>query len=75
MMDDWVRMGLAHLRILKQHADKREQAFRKCDKAQRQALDSILALINVDVGSQLALCPVDGDSQQSAERAIRAASP
>ena len=67
MMDDWVRMGLAHLRILKQHADKREQAFRKCDKAQRQALDSILALINVDVGSQLALCPVDGDSQQSAE--------
>ena len=68
-MDDWVRMGLAHLRVLKQHADKREQAFRKCDKAQRQALDNILALINVDVGSQLALCPVDGDSQQSTEAA------
>ena len=69
MMDDWIRMGLSHLRVLKQHPDKREQAFRKCDKAQRQALDNILALINVDVGSQLALCNVDGDSQQSAEAA------
>ena len=69
MMDDWIRMGLSHLRVLKQHPDKKEQAFRKCDKAQRQALDHILALINVDVGSQLALCNADGDSQQSAEAA------
>ena len=32
LMDDWVRMGLAHLRVLKQNPEKKEAAYRKCDK-------------------------------------------
>eukprot|EP00435_Cladocopium_sp_Y103_P020675 s3046_g5.t1 len=42
-------MGLSHLRILKQHPEKKEAAFRKCDKRQLEALEEVLALVRVEV--------------------------
>ena len=64
-------MGLSHLRHLKQDPKKKEQAFRKCDKDQQQALEDVLALVNVEaVGqaeSQLLPFHAQGDSQGSNE--------
>ena len=62
-LDDWVRLGLQHLRILKQDSSKKEAALKKCDKVQPKILEDILGLINVEVSSQAALA--EGDSQQS----------
>ena len=76
LMDDWIRMGLAHLRVLKQHPEKKEAAVRKCDKLQREALESILCLINVEVNEvkqvpnqELSICHVPADSQKPAPEA------
>ena len=70
-LDDYVRMGLSHLRQLKQDPKKKEQAFRKCDKDQQRALEDVLALVNVEVNveaeSQLLPFHAQGDSQGSNE--------
>ena len=70
-LDDYVRMGLSHLRQLKQDPKKKEQAFRKCDKEQQQALEDVLALVNVEAipqaESQLLPFHAQGDSQGSNE--------
>ena len=74
-VDDHIRIGLSHLRQLKQDPKKKEQAFRNCDREQQRALDDILDLMNVDVVAapstslaDLQMVPynVQGDSQGSA---------
>ena len=46
-IDDYVRMGLAHLRMLKQSAEAKERAYRKADQHQQRLLDEILELVDV----------------------------
>ena len=46
MVDDTIRMGLAHLRTLKGSTEKRDAAYRKLDKSQQVALDGVLELIS-----------------------------
>ena len=67
-VDDCIRMGLSHLRILKQQPEKKEAALRKCDKRQHEALEEILALVKVEVEkqeTQLVAFQAQGDSQAS----------
>ena len=47
ILDDTLRMGLAHLRQLKQSVECKERAFRKADQDQQRVLDEILDLLNV----------------------------
>ena len=46
MVDDTIRIGLAHLRTLKGSTEKRDAAYRKLDKSQQVALDGVLELIS-----------------------------
>ena len=47
ILDDTLRMGLAHLRQLKQSSDCKERAFRRADQDQKRVLDEILDILNV----------------------------
>ena len=63
-VDDALRMGLSHLRLLKQVPEAKERAYRKADQGQQQLLDSLLEIMNVQ-GDATALVPAaaDYDSQ------------
>ena len=58
ILDDTIRMGLSHLRQLKQFPDAKERAFRKADSQQQELLEEVLDLITVkpEVETQLAIC-------------------
>ena len=73
-VDDYVRMGLAHIRMLKQSAETKERAYRRADQHQQRLLDEILELVDVKVvvepgptathtGSQIVVATADYDSQ------------
>ena len=73
-IDDYVRMGLAHIRMLKQSAEAKERAYRRADQHQQRLLDEILELVDVKVvvepgptathtGSQIVVATADYDSQ------------
>ena len=47
-----VRMGLSHLRALKQQPEKKEQAFRRADKEKQKTLSHVIDLIRFDVEHQ-----------------------
>lgn len=64
-IDDFVRMGLAHFRILRQNSEKKEQAFRKCDQNQQQALEAVLALINIDPAAETQLALIQPQPAQA----------
>lgn len=56
--DEWIRIGLSHLRFLKQSDINRSRCFRKCDPDEIATLETVLGLIT----------EIDGetdDSQQS----------
>lgn len=65
IIDDIVRMGLSHFRILRQHSEKKEQAFRKCDQNQQQALEAVLALINIDAAAETQLALIQPQPAQA----------
>ena len=52
LIDDFIRMGLSHLRALKQQPEKKEQAFRRADKEQQKTLSHVIDLIRFDVEHQ-----------------------
>ena len=52
LIDDFIRMGLSHLRSLKQQPEKKEQAFRRADKEQQKTLSHVIDLIRFDVEHQ-----------------------
>ena len=58
ILDDTIRMGLSHLRQLKQFPDAKERAFRKADSQQQELLEEVLDLITIkpEVETQLAIC-------------------
>ncbi|CAL1173323.1 unnamed protein product [Cladocopium goreaui] len=62
---DIVRMGLSHFRILRQNSEKKEQAFRKCDQNQQQALEAVLALINIDAAAETQLALIQPQPAQA----------
>ena len=47
LVDDAIRMGLSHLRQVKQCPARREVAYRKCDTSQQETLDKLLTYIQL----------------------------
>ena len=61
-VDDAIRMGLSHLRQVKQCPNRREQVYRKCDPEQLQVMDKLLSYIQLGKDEVEA---VQDDSQAS----------
>lgn len=61
-VDDAIRMGLSHLRQVKQCPSRRDQVYRKCDTSQQQIMDKLLSQIQLGKDE---LEAVQDDSQNS----------
>ena len=62
LVDDAIRMGLSHLRQVKQCPARREVAYRKCDTSQQETLDKLLTYIQLGKDD---MSEVQDDSQNS----------
>ena len=62
LVDDAIRMGLSHLRQVKQCPARREVAYRKCDTSQQETLDKLLTYIQLGKDD---ISPMQDDSQNS----------
>ena len=75
-VDEWVRVGLSHLRNLKQNAQARARAMRKLDTNQignlQGVLDMIQGLEKEDAPEQCALVPVQRSGSKDSELAEEA---
>ena len=60
--DDWIRLGLSHLRSMKQSDVAKQRCLRKCDPDESSKIEDILAKLDLDTGMDTQQDP-PGDSQ------------
>lgn len=70
-IDDAIRMGLSHLRQLKQFPEKLSAAMRRCSTEQQQDFTKILDLVDVGRGSCTDLVPLEAETGSSAASPAR----
>ena len=62
-LDDVLRMGLAHLRQLRQSAEKKQAAYRRCSPDMQEKLDKMLDKIDIGKENCTDMVVFTGDSQ------------
>ena len=62
-LDDVLRMGLAHLRQLRQSAEKKQTAYRRCSPDMQEKLDKMLDKIDIGKENCTDMVVFTGDSQ------------